>query len=159
VIQLAPVRQEMTATVAGPLSQLHRACFPDDPWPPQAVSEIIAMPGVFGQITYAAEGKGAASMSGLALAQCLGPECELLTLGVVAARRRTGIGRILLAAIIGEARQRGAGTLFLEVAEDNCAARALYAACGFVQIGRRSNYYRRRSGLADALVLRLLLAT
>ena len=159
MIRLAPVRQEMTATFAGPLSQLHRVCFPDDPWSPQAMSEIIAMPGVFGRIAYAAEGKGAASMSGLALAHRLGPECEVLTLGVVAARRRTGIGRTLLAAIIGEARQRGAHTLFLEVAEDNRAARALYAVCGFVQIGRRANYYRRRSGLADALVLRLLLAT
>lgn len=159
MIRLAPVRQEMTATVAGPLSQLHGACFPDDPWPQQAMSEIIVMPGVFGRIAYASEGTGTASVSGLALAHCLGPECDLLTLGVVPARRRTGIGRTLLAAIIGEAREHGAHTLFLEVAEDNRAARALYAACGFVQIGRRSNYYRRRSGLSDALVLRLLLAT
>jgi [ribosomal protein S18]-alanine N-acetyltransferase len=65
----------------------------------------------------------------------------------------------LLASVVVEAQRRGAQTLFLEAAEDNAAARALYAAQGFVQIGRRTNYYRRASGLVDALVLRLLLST
>jgi ribosomal-protein-alanine N-acetyltransferase len=60
---------------------------------------------------------------------------------------------------VAEAQRQGARTLFLEVAQDNSAARGLYAAHGFVQIGRRANYYRRRSGLVDALVLRLLLSS
>jgi ribosomal-protein-alanine N-acetyltransferase len=65
----------------------------------------------------------------------------------------------LLAALVDEARRRGARALFLEVADDNTAARRLYAARGFVQVGRRANYYRRAAGLVDALVLRLLLST
>ncbi len=93
------------------------------------------------------------------MAQGLGQECEILALGVVPRQRRAGIGAALLASVVAEARRRGAQTLFLEVAEDNTAARALYAAQGFGQIGRRPNYYRRVTGLVDALVLRLLLST
>jgi ribosomal-protein-alanine N-acetyltransferase len=118
------------------------------------MAEIIAMIGFFGRIAFDNE-----EATGLALAQGMGEECEILTLGVVPARRRAGIGSALLAAIVGECRGHGTRTLFLEVAEDNIPARALYATYGFVQIGRRANYYRRPSGHADALVLRLLLST
>ena len=45
-----------------------------------------------------------------------------------------------------EAKSRGATTAFLEVAEDNTAARALYSACGYVQNGLRPGYYVRESG-------------
>ncbi|HJU19388.1 MAG TPA: PCRF domain-containing protein, partial [Stellaceae bacterium] len=48
--------------------------------------------------------------------------------------------------------------LMLEMAEDNTAAAALYAAHGFVPIGRRPRYYRRGRHFVDALVLRLRLA-
>jgi ribosomal-protein-alanine N-acetyltransferase len=153
---LEPVRSEAVEALAAPLSQLHAVCFPDDPWPPRAVAKIIAMIGVFGRIVREDNG---ATITGLVLAQSVGAECEILTLGVVPARRRAGIGTALLASIIEGARCRGAHTLFLEVAEDNVVARALYTAYGFVQIGRRTNYYRRLSGLVDALVLRLLLVT
>lgn len=155
MIHLEPVRCEAAAALAASLSELHDVCFPDDPWPPQAIAEIITMVGVFGHIAC----EDAEVSVGFSLAQSLEAECEILTLGVVPARQRAGIGSVLLAAVIDEARRRGAQTLFLEVAEDNIAARVLYASHGFVQIGRRANYYRRLSGRADALVLRLLLAT
>jgi ribosomal-protein-alanine N-acetyltransferase len=41
--------------------------------------------------------------------------------------------------------------MFLEVAEANAAARALYAAAGFAEVGRRRRYY---ADGGDALVLR-----
>jgi ribosomal-protein-alanine N-acetyltransferase len=45
--------------------------------------------------------------------------------------------------------------MFLEVAEDNAAALALYTAAGFATTGRRRAYYRRPGGLlVDALMLR-----
>jgi [ribosomal protein S18]-alanine N-acetyltransferase len=153
-LRLEPVSGMAAAGLAGPLSLLHRACFPDDPWPPQAVAEIMSIRGFFGRIAWAE-----AEATGLALAQDLEEKCEILALGVVPERRRTGIGSALLESVVGEARHRGARTLFLEVADDNIAARALYGARGFVQIGRRPNYYRRVAGLVDALVLRLLLST
>jgi ribosomal-protein-alanine N-acetyltransferase len=97
--------------------------------------------------------------AGLALAQSLGEECEILTLGVAPRHRRAGIGSALFASIAAGAGRGGARRLFLEVASDNTAARALYAAHGLVQIGRRRNYYRRGTALVDALVLRMLLST
>jgi ribosomal-protein-alanine N-acetyltransferase len=154
MIHLEPIPRAAGAATAALLSQLHSSCFPDDPWPPGAMAEIVAMIGFFGRIAFDNE-----EAAGLALAQGMGEEGEILALGVAPARRRAGIGSALLAAIVGECRCRGARTLFLEVAEDNIPARALYAAYGFVQISRRANYYRRRSGHADALVLRLLLST
>jgi ribosomal-protein-alanine N-acetyltransferase len=45
--------------------------------------------------------------------------------------------------------------LFLEVAEPNMAARALYAGAGAKDVGRRRRYY---ADGADALVLRIDLA-
>jgi ribosomal-protein-alanine N-acetyltransferase len=36
---------------------------------------------------------------------------------------------------------RGARRLFLEVAESNVGARALYARAGLVEVGRRARYY------------------
>ena len=49
---------------------------------------------------------------------------------------------------------RGARRIFLEVAEDNAAARALYAAFGYTEIARRRDYYRTQTGQRrDALVM------
>jgi len=153
-LRLEPVSGIAAAALAGPLSQLHRECFLDDPWLPQALAEIMSIPGFFGRIAWEED-----EATGLALAQGLGEECEILSLGVVPGRRRTGIGSALLESVVIESRLRRVRNLFLEVADDNIAARALYGARGFVQIGRRPNYYRRVAGLVDALVLRLLLST
>jgi [ribosomal protein S18]-alanine N-acetyltransferase len=128
---------------------LHRACFPEDPWPAAEMARLMAIAGFFGRVAWACD-----EPAGFALALDLGGECELLALGVAPARRRAGIGSTLLTAICDEALRRGGCAVFLEVAADNVAARALYAGNGFVQIGRRSNYYRRAAGRADALVLR-----
>jgi ribosomal-protein-alanine N-acetyltransferase len=49
--------------------------------------------------------------------------------------------------------ESGVASLYLEVRDSNMAARALYASRGFVEIGRRRDYYRRPR--EDALVLRL----
>jgi ribosomal-protein-alanine N-acetyltransferase len=153
-LRLERLPDAMAGTLAESVSKLHAACFPEDPWPPRAIAEIMAIAGFFGWLAWCGE-----LAAGLALGQGLGEECEILSLGVVPERRRAGIGSALVAAVADDARRRGARRLFLEVAGDNSAARALYAARGFVQIGRRANYYRRAGGLADALVLRLLLST
>jgi ribosomal-protein-alanine N-acetyltransferase len=52
---------------------------------------------------------------------------------------------------------KGAQRLLLEVRPSNLPARALYAASGFVEIGRRKHYYPAANGREDALVLALQL--
>ena len=67
--------------------------------------------------------------------------------------RGRAIGRALLRRMLAEGRQAGCRVALLEVRPSNTAARALYESEGFVQIGRRKNYYRAER--EDALVLAL----
>ena len=66
----------------------------------------------------------------------------------------------LLQAALEAAEREGAKAVYLEVAEDNVAARRLYASHGFEEAGRRRAYYPRAgAGAVDALVLRRALNT
>ena len=142
--------EQASCLVAGQVALLHRVCFPEDPWDPSAIVEILGTAGFFGRIAWENE-----APAGFALARDLHKECEILSLGVLPERRREGVGAALLNSICVEARLRSAESIVLEVAVDNIAALALYAARGFLQVGRRRNYYRRTRNSADALVLRL----
>jgi ribosomal-protein-alanine N-acetyltransferase len=139
---------------AGPLSLLHRACFPEDPWDAGAIEQIMGIPGFFGRVGWAKT-----APVGFALALALGEEAEIVSLGVLPSHRRRGIGSAILDAMCGEARLRGAERVVLEVATDNEAARALYVRRGFIVVGRRRNYYRRAERSVDALILRVQLPT
>jgi ribosomal-protein-alanine N-acetyltransferase len=132
-----------------PLSTIHRACFPDDPWDAAALERILAMSDGFGFLAWQED-----TPAGFILARDLGGEVEVLSLGVMPAWRRRGIGHALIASVVAEAERRGIGTIVLEVATENEPARRLYAAFGFVPVGRRPRYYRRTGGGADALILR-----
>lgn len=77
---------------------------------------------------------------------------EILTVGVIPAAQRRGLARQLLAVLYAEAIERDATEMFLEVRIDNVAAQSLYAAEGFVDIGRRRGYYG--NGTIDAVVMR-----
>lgn len=122
------------------------------PWTRRDMAELLASPGVAG-LFIDREGEPI----GLALWRVVADEAELLTIAVQGHRRRAGLGRVLLDAVIERAMQAGARSLFLEVGADNTAARALYSQAGFAEVGRRPAYYTRRDGVADALVLRLTL--
>jgi ribosomal-protein-alanine N-acetyltransferase len=56
--------------------------------------------------------------------------------------------------VLDRAARHGAEAVFLEVAEDNAAAIALYANNKFVEVGRRPGYYSRKDGRVTALVMR-----
>ena len=135
---LQRVREADLARVA----DLHAACFPDDAWNSSALATILAMPGADGRLFLADGG----TVCGMLLDQCLGPEGEILTLGVAPAWRRSGVARALLQDLILRAGARGAQRLLLEVASDNMAALALYTSLGFARQGIRRHYYRRAQG-------------
>ncbi len=75
-------------------------------------------------------------------------EAEVLNLAVDPAWRRRGVGSALLAAVLERAR----GTIFLEVAEPNSPAIALYRKQGWVDVGRRAGYYNH--GTVNAVVMK-----
>lgn len=130
------------------LAALHAACFTTPrPWTEAEFAALAGDPAI--TVTLAPGG------AGFAVTRQIGDEAELLTICVAPAHRRTGAGRHLLADTLEGLRRNGATNLFLEVAADNTAARALYASEGFTEAGRRKGYYRRPDGArTDALVLR-----
>lgn len=132
-----------------PLSAMHRACFPEGPWDAATLERILALAGGFGYLAWHAE-----NPVGFILARDLAGEVEVLSVGVLPAWRRRGVGRVLMDAVVAKAERDGLGSIVLEVAAENAAARQLYAAFGFVQVGRRPGYYRQAGGRADGLILR-----
>ncbi len=139
--------------LALPLAVMHSAAFPEDPWDAAALGRVLGLSGVSGYLAWRAD-----SPAGFVLARDLGDEIEVLSLGVLPDCRRLGLGRALIEAVIAQAERRPVGSLVLEVATDNDAARRLYAACGFVQVGRRPRYYHRSGQVADGLILRRAVA-
>ncbi len=130
------------------LAALHTACF-EDPWQAELIGRVLGTPGGFGMVA-----RDRDEIVGFALCRSAAGEGEVLTLCVRQASRRHGIGRALVRAALDLAKARGLASLFLEVAENNAAARGLYADAGFEAVGRRSGYYRNASGIAvDALTL------
>lgn len=99
-----------------------------------------------------AEGAGADDVAGYVVARAVADEGEILNLAVAPAGRRHGVGRALVRAVLHALGTRGVRDVFLEVRESNAAARALYAAHGFREVGRRPRYYRRPA--EDAIILR-----
>jgi [ribosomal protein S18]-alanine N-acetyltransferase len=55
--------------------------------------------------------------------------------------RRAGLATRLMAAVLDEARRRGAAAATLEVRASNTGARELYRRLGFVPVGARPRYY------------------
>ena len=66
--------------------------------------------------------------------------------------RGKGAGAKLLAAAERVIAARGATIVFLDVAEDNAHAVALYRRAAYVQHGRRSGYYSRPESRMAALL-------
>jgi len=104
---------------------------------------MLASSGVFLQ----------SSDAGFVLGREIAGEAELLTLAVDPALQRQGNGRALLAGFEAEATKRGATDAFLEVADNNTAACALYRAAGYTESGRRPAYYRPPTGPKTAAII------
>lgn len=135
------------AATAARLAALHAAAFPS-PWDATAFEALLDQPGVF--VIEQAEG--------FILLRAVADEAEILTLAVHPTGRRQGRGARLVREGAAAAAARGVTRLFLEVADDNTAARALYDRSGFSEAGRRPGYYARPDGdRRDALIMALTL--
>ena len=144
----------VTLQPAGPaeaavMAALQRACFPEDPWDAQSIATLAGQAGAFAVLALAGE-----EPVGFVLARVAAEDGEIIAIGVLPDARRGGVGRRLVAAAQDSAGRLGATALFLEVAEDNEAAKILYKTCGFSPVGRRPGYYIRPKGRVAALVLR-----
>lgn len=133
------------AVTAARLADVHATAFAL-PWDVAAFQALLTQAGVF----------ALEQPDGFILLRAVADEAEILTLAVRPAGRGQGLGARLVNEGVTAAAARGATRLFLEVADDNTAALALYARAGFVEAGRRRGYYARPDGgRRDALILAL----
>ncbi len=133
-------------TLAAALAATHARAFRTDrAWSETEFADLLGNPGIL--------------FTGNATAFVLGriilDEVEILTLATDPVAQRNGLARAALAQFETDARRRGAGMVFLEVAQDNIAAQRLYAASSYGQVGLRPGYYARTTGRpVAALILR-----
>lgn len=127
------------------MAALHARVFTTpQPWSAQAFASLQTSPGTF----------TLGDAHGFVMGRAVAGEAEVLTLAVAPEFRRMGLARALMTGFHDRARIKGAQTAFLEVAEDNTAAIALYLSLGYAQAGRRRGYFHTRSGTRlDALVM------
>lgn len=130
---------------AAEMARIYALAFPEArAWSETEISGLIDGPGGF----------VVERENGFAIGRAIAGEVELITIAVDPSARRKGAGRALLSDFEAEAQVRAADTGFLEVAEDNVAARALYLAAGWSETGRRRAYYKRAGTAAvDAILM------
>lgn len=137
----------MSETTVDPaaLAALHATGF-ERGWSAAALADLLDQPGVMVMT----------APDGFILIRVVADEAEILTLAVHPQARGRGQGARLTRQAAAAAAAAGARRLFLEVAEDNTAARALYRRTGFESVGRRPRYYARAGAApVDALLLSL----
>jgi ribosomal-protein-alanine N-acetyltransferase len=130
------------------LASLHARAFPK-PWSATEIAKLMENQAVFALV----HGNGAEAQ-GFVMGWAAAGDAEVLTVAVVPEARRKGFGAALVTAASVTALVRGAKSIHLEVAEDNSAARALYAKLGYEEAGRRHAYYAGEGGSIDAIVMR-----
>ena len=123
-------------------------------WSALHVAGTLSDPNSFARLADGDDGP-----AGFTLCRRAGPEVELLLIAVAPMDRGRGLGRLLLDTACADAQAWGAVEIFLEVRENNQAARRLYGQAGFQEVGRRRDYYAGSAGVRYAAVtMRRLLA-
>lgn len=128
------------------VAALEKLCF-SDPWSENSVASelknelslwLVALDGerVVGYI-------GSQSVLG---------ESDMMNVAVHPDHRRQGIAEKLVLELATALKARGNHCLSLEVRASNEPAKSLYEKLGFIQVGRRPNYYRNPK--EDACILR-----
>ena len=84
--------------------------------------------------------------------QTLYDEMEIMRFAVVPNRRREGLGKKLLKLLTSKATELKLKKIILEVNSINYKAINLYKSLGFIEVGRRKNYYKQGE---DALLMDL----
>ena len=131
------------------IATMHATLFPTA-WDSDAIQALIEHPASLALVA-ARPGR---EILGFIIAQIAADEAEILTVGVARDQQGHGIGRQLVEGAARAAKRSEARRLFLDVADSNAAARALYDSCDFEEIGRRKAYYTLPGGAReDALLL------
>jgi ribosomal-protein-alanine N-acetyltransferase len=138
-----------SAEDAGLLARIHAECF-EDHWQAVSFRTLLHGAGVFGLVG----GRiGGPQILSFIVVRIAADEAEILTLATSPAARGKGFASRLVGAAVEEAKNRGALSLFLEVAETNQEGLRLYKKLGFEQVALRPRYYESRTNAAIAAVV------
>ena len=130
------------------LWRIDQECFPPGiSYSRQELKLYIRRRGAF---TLVAENSMDPTIAGFIVAHD-GTTAHVITIDVVAAARRSGVGSLLLKAAENRLRERGSRAVGLETAVDNLSALAFYKRHGYSVIRTWPRYY---SNGVDALVLK-----
>ena len=129
------------------MAELEQLCFPV-PWTRRMLISELRNPI---SRYFVAEDDGVCV--GYAGMQLVVGEGYITNIAVDPPRRRAGIARTLLTALIERAKEEDADFLTLEVRRSNEAAQSLYSAMGFAAVGERRGYYH--SPKEDAILMTL----
>ena len=136
----------MTAAHTAAVAALEAQCF-SDPWPEAAVVSELENPLSYWLVALDGE-----TVVGYVGSQTVLGEADIMNVAVAPSCRRQGIAGKLLERLRTDLKEQGVYSLTLEVRASNEAAIALYGLLGYVQVGRRPNYYHKPK--EDALILR-----
>ena len=126
------------------LADLEKLCF-SNPWSKKSLDNQIESP-----IAYFITAVEDTAILGYGGMHCVAGECYIDNIAVYKHRRNKGTGTAIIAALEQEARRRKSDFISLEVRPSNKAV-ALYMRLGFVEEGRRKNFYSDPT--EDALIL------
>lgn len=126
-------------------AELESLCF-SQPWSLKLLKDSFLGPW---DTFFVAERHG--KLCGYAILRILAGEGEIQRIAVHPAFRRLGIGSKLMEAMEEFSRDRQAGDTTLEVRAGNQGAIRLYKSYGFVEQGRRKDYYRNPT--EDAVIM------
>lgn len=141
--------REFTPSDLDGVTQLAAAAAEAPQWE-RSVYEALLHPG---SSSHAFIGEKNGALAGFAVARIVLDICELESIVVTPAERRSGLGSKLLASVMEWAQNAGASRLQLEVRAGNHAAIAFYQRASLRRDGLRPGYYRNPG--EDALLMSL----
>ena len=136
----------MTSAHTAQIAALEQLCF-SDPWPETAVAGELDNPLSYWLVALSGE-----RVVGYVGSQTVLGEADIMNVAVSPDARRNGLGQALLQRLQDDLTRQQVHSLTLEVRASNEPAIALYTKLGYVQVGRRPNYYHKPK--EDALILR-----
>ena len=127
------------------LAELEKLCF-SRPWSQKAIEDEVNNPNAF-FVTAVDEEK----ILGYGGMHCTHQECYIDNIAAFGHQRKKGVGTAIVEGLVQEAQRRGAEYISLEVRPSNRPAVGLYTKLGFMEEGRRRNFYSDPT--EDALIL------
>jgi [ribosomal protein S18]-alanine N-acetyltransferase len=130
------------------IMEIERLAFPA-PWTLASFQRELTLP--FSRIMVALPADSS-SIAGFLCRWLIADECHILNIAVHPDSRRLGIGTVLIAEAVNEAKSTGAGVVTLEVRRSNLPARQLYRKFEFEERRLRRHYYGPGE---DAIIMEL----